>query len=151
MPTITVEQESRRVISQFRASFRDVSNLTTTVFLDREGEDKTGFMYHKPRSYNVCHIGVRARIQMKNLSGAFDDSIADFNLMYYLHLPQSFAVTTVQSDMNPSLYSMSLMSRSKTAAHAGIGNFDANVFSPTKKRRTIFFPGSVSKILRKRL
>ena len=84
---MTAEQESRRVISQFRALFGDVSNLTPIVFLDREGEDKTGSMYHKPRSSHVCHLGVRARIQMKNLSGAFDDTIADFNLMYYLHLP----------------------------------------------------------------
>ena len=146
MPTMTVEQETRRFISQFRASFGNVSNLTPTVFLDREGEYKTGSMYHKPRSSNVCHLRVRARIQMKNLSGAFDDSIVDFNLMYYIHLPQSFVATTVQSDRNPSLHSMSSVSGSKTEAHAGIDNFDANVFSPTKKRRTEFFPGSVSKM-----
>ena len=38
------------------------------------------------------------------------------------------------------------MSGGKTTAHAGIDNFDANVFSPTKKRRTEVFPGSVTKM-----
>ena len=87
IPTITTEQEARRFICRFCVSFGDVSNLTPTVLLDREGEDKTGPIYRKPRSSNMCYLGVRARVQMKNLSGDFDGSIADFNLTYYLHLP----------------------------------------------------------------
>ena len=54
----------------------------------------------------------------------------------------------VRSDVTPSLSSMSSLSGSKVvvAAQAGIDNFDANVFSPTKKRRIEFIPTSVSRV-----
>jgi len=86
----------RRFISQFCQAFSKVENLTPTMLLDREGIDQLGRMYKDPRPANVCHLGVKTRIQMKLLSDAFDDSIADFHLAYYLELPQSFSAAVSQ-------------------------------------------------------
>ena len=134
MPTMAAEQEARRIVSLFRMAFGCVDNLTPTVMLDRGGNDQTGLMYRTPRPANVCYLGVKARIPMQKLSTAFDDSFAYFNLSYYLELPQSFNPNTIIGPASTS--SISSISGAKTvASQIGIDNFDANFFSPAKKKR----------------
>ena len=59
------------------------------MFLDREGNDQTGFMMDDPRPTNVCHLGIHASIDMSNLSEAFTPDM-NFELNYFLALPQSY-------------------------------------------------------------
>ena len=135
MPTITAEQEARRVVNLFRNSFGNVRFLTPSVFLNREGNDQTGNIYKSPRPANVCHLGVKARIPMGELSDAFDESIADFNLSYFLELPQSFAADSITTPSYSSTLSSSHQTSASLTSRVGIDNFDANIFSPKKKMR----------------
>ena len=61
---MTADQEAHKVISRFCTAFGDGNNLTSAVFLDREDKNETGNMYQKTMPSDVCHMGVKARIQM---------------------------------------------------------------------------------------
>ena len=83
------EDLARVAVTKLQSAFGNVSYLTPTAFLIRNGEDVTGSMYQKPRSANVCHLGVSAEIKMRDISHAFDDDMR-FTVDYFLLLPQSF-------------------------------------------------------------
>ena len=80
---------------------------------------------------------------MKLLSDAFDDSIADFHLAYYVKLPHTFLATVSQGDGTDTSTLTSAFSSSRTVATSqeGIANFDSNIFSPVRRvRRVELFP-----------
>ena len=66
--TMTADQEARKIVRKYREAFLNVENLFPSSFLDVEGVDVTGIMYHDPRPENVCHLGVDACIPMRKLS-----------------------------------------------------------------------------------
>ena len=79
-------------------------------------------------------------IPMGFLSDAFDDSMSEFNMSYYLALPQSFqALAVVYGSSTRTLFSqMSFVIRSSAA-----DNLDANVFFPRKIRLFDNIPKSI--------
>ena len=63
-----------------------VSNLSSSVFLDAKGKDKTGLMYHLPHPPNVCHMEVYARIPMASLSNGVNVRLPEYCISYFLAL-----------------------------------------------------------------
>lgn len=84
---------------------------------------------------------------MKLLSDTFDDSIADFNIAYYIKLPQSFGAPGDFVIVADSSAGFSYLDGSKltNTAYEGVDSLDANMLSLLKKVRYFgAFPVSVN-------
>ena len=128
--TMPSEDLARAAVAKLHSAFGDISYLTPTAFLTRNGEDVTGLMYKKPRPANVCHLGVNAAIKMRDISHAFDDDMR-FTVDYFLPLPQSFGESKLAS-MPPSSSEVSL----KTPVLGSAEVLDKSVFSSPSKLST---------------
>ena len=90
MSTVTTEQEACLVVTSFCTAFGNISNLSSSMFLDVKGKDKAGLMYRLPRPPNVCHMEVYARIPMASLSNGFNVRLSEYFISYSLALLRVF-------------------------------------------------------------
>ena len=125
--TLSAEDQARMAVIKFRAAFGDLSYLKPTAFLNRNGEDKTSFMYQHPRPANVCHLGVTAEISMCHISKAFDREMT-FTVEYFLPLPQ----TCGRSSLVPAIQNPP-HTKTKAPTLGSAEVLDSNVFSPPSK------------------
>ena len=125
--TLPAEDQARTALAKFKSAFSDITYLTPTAFLDRNGKDVTSKMYDTPRPAHVCHLGVHAEVRMHDLSTSFDKDMV-FSVDYFLPLPQSAG----RSSTTPLRFHSSKKPVS-TPTLGSVEVLDTSMFSPPSK------------------